>query len=240
MPIPLPAGAMRKAHRVCCCRCARRLLSDLSHRYVFASTRSKKCKWCNLQKADCVPLPKFVRSEYLALGDALEEWRGDAAWQQEEEEEEDEAVADGNRRLAEEEAVRRVRILTNVLLVANAEAPKGGDVAFAAMAETRDLAELVASQHAENLALVSGRDGLASRVLNMNGRLTALEATSARMVGLLETIAGAVERSAAAAERGVVGPMAAGVVAGGRAPAGGARGGGPWASDGEDDGGDDE
>ncbi|KAK6580849.1 hypothetical protein PZA11_006337 [Diplocarpon coronariae] len=55
------------------------------------------------QKAECLPLPSYVGEEFAALSAALEEWRGEAAWQQEEDDGGDDddarAVSAGNREM---------------------------------------------------------------------------------------------------------------------------------------------
>ncbi|KAK6581228.1 hypothetical protein PZA11_005919 [Diplocarpon coronariae] len=182
------------------------------------------------QKAECIPLPSYVGEEFAALSAALEEWRGEAPWQQEGDDDDDDedarAVSAGNREMLRQEAVRRARILVNLLLVASAEAPTSrSQLERASLAELRSVAEATASQLEGIRATVAERGDL------IESRLARLEQSSRTMLGLLGSIAASVERTAVAAESLVgggglaVARVASGAAASRAAPAA-ARGGG--------------
>jgi len=56
MPIPVPAGALREAHRVLCVRCLRHMTKHPDHLCEYNESSSKKCGYCTKQKARCVPV----------------------------------------------------------------------------------------------------------------------------------------------------------------------------------------
>ena len=56
MPLPTPPGALPRAYRVLCLRCARRKRNTPGHTCTFTSTSSKKCDYCTRQKGLCRPV----------------------------------------------------------------------------------------------------------------------------------------------------------------------------------------
>src|SRR5208282_3502351 len=56
MPIPVPAGALREAHRVLCVRCLQHMTKHPDHLCEYDESSSKKCGYCTKQKARCVPV----------------------------------------------------------------------------------------------------------------------------------------------------------------------------------------
>jgi hypothetical protein len=54
--LPVPAGALSAAHRVCCVRCLRAMKRDGDHECAFTSESSKKCEYCTSQNGLCQPV----------------------------------------------------------------------------------------------------------------------------------------------------------------------------------------
>lgn len=61
MPVPVPAGALPAAHRVCCVRCLRKMKSDPDHDCDFSKKSSKKCAYCTQQNAVCNPVRCYTK-----------------------------------------------------------------------------------------------------------------------------------------------------------------------------------
>ena len=63
MPLPTPAGALPRAHRVACVRCVRQMKKNADHICEFGAAALKKCSYCITQKAACVPVSPSYFSE---------------------------------------------------------------------------------------------------------------------------------------------------------------------------------
>ncbi|KAE9363039.1 hypothetical protein N431DRAFT_433250 [Stipitochalara longipes BDJ] len=67
MPLPLPAGALKAAHRILCVRCMRMMKKHPDHQCQFDKKTSKKCSYCTSQNSTCCPIPWFCDEEFEDL-----------------------------------------------------------------------------------------------------------------------------------------------------------------------------